>query len=111
MRSYIRRFRIVNEILGNPPLTQWHPAFLALGKSLDECAKKYRGFCQRYKPQPKAKKPAAWGSKMLPLPKIRSRKSSSGQLPMPEIRSWRDNIIEEVAHQFIAANRFNVVGI
>ncbi|MFB2919485.1 hypothetical protein ACE1CB_13645 [Aerosakkonema sp. BLCC-F2] len=48
---------------------------------------------------------------MLPLPKIRSRKSSSGQLPMPEIRSWRDNIIEEVAHQFIAANRFNVVGI
>ncbi|MFB2919758.1 transposase, partial [Aerosakkonema sp. BLCC-F2] len=94
-------------------LTQWHPAFLALGKSLDECAKKYRGFCQRYKPQPKAKKPAPWGSKMLPqLPKIISRKSSSGQfLPLSGIWSSRDNYIEEVANQFIAANRFNVVAL
>ncbi|WP_219725841.1 hypothetical protein [Cylindrospermopsis raciborskii] len=31
----------------------WHPAFLALGKTLDECANIYKGFCQKYRPQPK----------------------------------------------------------
>jgi len=34
-------------------LTQWHPAFLALGKTLDVCAAAYRKFCQRYKPSPR----------------------------------------------------------
>ncbi|MEH2320652.1 hypothetical protein [Nostoc sp.] len=34
-------------------ITQWHPAFLALGRTLSECAAKYRGFCKRYKPKPK----------------------------------------------------------
>ncbi|WP_414588786.1 hypothetical protein [Scytonema sp. PCC 10023] len=29
--------------LTNDGLTQWHPAFLGLGKTLDECARRYRG--------------------------------------------------------------------
>lgn len=37
-------------------ITQWHPAFLSLGKRLDECAAKYRGFCKKYRPQPKLDK-------------------------------------------------------
>lgn len=43
------------EHLTDDGLTQWHLAFLRLGNSLEECAKKYKGFCQinpRRKPQP-----------------------------------------------------------
>ena len=86
-------------------ITEWHPAFLALGKSLDECAKKYRGFCQRYKPQTKGKKRSAWGSKILPLlPKTKPKKERThGQLVLPV---WsKGKKIEEIADQFIAANR------
>lgn len=43
-------------------LTQWHPAFLALGRTLEECAAKYRGFCRKYKPQPRPEKRSHWGS-------------------------------------------------
>ena len=43
----------VHDRLGDDGLTQWHPAFLSLGKNLDECAEKYRGFCKKYKPKPK----------------------------------------------------------
>ncbi len=38
------------ERLTNDGLTHWHPAFLRLGSSLEECARKYKGFCQKYKP-------------------------------------------------------------
>jgi putative transposase len=38
------------EQLTEDGLTQWHPAFLELGNSLDDCAKRYKGFCKRYKP-------------------------------------------------------------
>jgi putative transposase len=31
-------------------LTKWHPAFLSLGKSLEECAARYRGFCKNINP-------------------------------------------------------------
>jgi putative transposase len=34
-------------------LTQWHPAFLQLSNTLEECARSYRGLCQRYKPKQK----------------------------------------------------------
>jgi putative transposase len=88
-------------------LTEWHLAFLASGNSLDECAAKYRGFCKRYKPQPKGKKRSAWGSKMLPvLPKSKPKKSPArGQLVLPGLWEERDNEIEDIAAQFIAANR------
>jgi putative transposase len=54
------------ERLTDDGLTQWHPAFLQLGNSLEECAKKYKGFCQRYKPKEK-KTPTRchWGSKLF----------------------------------------------
>ncbi len=69
-------------------LTQWHPAFLELGKTLDECAKKYRGFCQRYKPKAKPAKLSCWGSKLLAGHKISRNKGkhkcSPGQLTLFE---------------------------
>jgi putative transposase len=54
------------ERLTDDGLTQWHPAFLQLGNSLEDCARKYKGFCQRYKPKEK-KNPTRchWGSKLL----------------------------------------------
>ena len=42
-----------HERLTDDGITVWHPAFLALGDSLDECAEKYKGFCQKYKPKAK----------------------------------------------------------
>ncbi len=36
--------------LSNDGITQWHPAFLVLGRTLEECAAKYRRFCQKYRP-------------------------------------------------------------
>ena len=47
-------------------LTQWHPAFLSLGKTLDECAQNYRGFCRKYKSRPKSQRRRRWGSRFLP---------------------------------------------
>jgi putative transposase len=46
-------------------LTQWHPAFLTLGNNLEECARKYRGFCKRYNPQSKPARKSNWGNKLL----------------------------------------------
>lgn len=60
-----------------------HPAFLRLGNSLEECARKYKGFCQKYKPKRKNPSKCHWGSRLLagfisqtmvqpPTPKSRS---------------------------------------
>jgi len=88
-------------------LTEWHPAFLALDKSLDECARKYRGFCKRYKPQKKAKKHSTWGSQMLPtLPKSKPPNFTNNQLVLPGlIELATDGEIDEIVSQFIQANR------
>ena len=51
--------------LTNDGLTQWHPAFLQLGNSLEDCARKYRGFCKRYKPKSKPARKSHWGNKLL----------------------------------------------
>lgn len=53
------------EQLTEDGLTQWHPAFLELSNSLDECAKHYKGFCQRYKPPKKKQEKCSWGSRSL----------------------------------------------
>lgn len=53
------------ERLTDDGLTQWHPAFLLLGNTLEECAQKYKGFCQKYKPQDKNPSKCYWGSKLL----------------------------------------------
>lgn len=90
-------------------LTEWHPAFLSLGKSLDECARKYRGFCQRYKPKPKPEKRYRWGSKLLPkVTRGNGKKTSPGQMRLP----WDDWTapeaeIREVAEKFVRANCFD----
>ncbi|HAX76093.1 MAG TPA: transposase [Cyanobacteria bacterium UBA11372] len=51
--------------LTNDGLTQWHPAFLQLGSSLSDCARKYRGFCHRYQPKSKPARKCDWGNKFL----------------------------------------------
>ena len=56
----------IHDRLSNDGITQWHPAFLSLGQSLDECAAKYRNFCRKYKPKSKAENRYHWGSKLLP---------------------------------------------
>jgi putative transposase len=90
-------------------LTEWHPAFLALGTALDMCAAAYRKFCQKYKPKPKPEKRNHWGSKKLAAlrQKMKAKKVSPGQkslwdgwiLPMDEIVA--------VAKKFVLANCLN----
>ncbi|GAX42605.1 hypothetical protein NIES4075_36070 [Tolypothrix sp. NIES-4075] len=65
--------------LTNDGLTKWHPAFLSLGKSLEECAARYRGFCKKYKPKPKPERSYHWGSKLLP--KVVKGKRAHGARP------------------------------
>ncbi|ELS03668.1 transposase [Xenococcus sp. PCC 7305] len=100
----------VHDRLGDDGITQWHPAFLSLGKSLDECAAKYRKFCRRYKPKPKSENRYHWGSKLLPkVLKARGKKKRSpGQLSLPW-NDWEKNSseIREVAEKFVIANCYN----
>ncbi len=101
----------VHDRLTDDGLTEWHPAFLELGKSLDECAAKYRAFCCKYKPRPKAENKAShWGSQLLQGLNVKDKprkKVSPGQLDLwdrcqvserPEVR--------EVTEKFIQANGF-----
>ena len=90
-------------------LTQWHPAFLSLGKTLDECAQNYRGFCRKYKSRPKSQRRRRWGSRFLPkVKKKKKNKASPGQMRLP----WADwelpsNLVVEVARQFVLANCYD----
>lgn len=65
------------ERLTDDGLSEWHPAFLRLGNSLEECAKKYKGFCQRYKPKKKNHYRYGWGSKLLAGVHLSSAKNST----------------------------------
>jgi putative transposase len=71
----------VYERLGDDGLTTWHPAFLALGESLDECAKKYRKFCYQYQPPAKSAKKFYWGSQLLPKLTRRNKKTTTKKKP------------------------------
>ena len=100
--------------LGDDGLTQWHPAFLKLGKTLDECANRYRGFCRKYKPQAKSQKRSHWGSKLLAgiqlTKKSKTRKKSSpGQLSFPwDLCQVSENPqVKAVSEKFINANSYN----
>ncbi|MBW4596446.1 MAG: hypothetical protein KME46_26955 [Brasilonema angustatum HA4187-MV1] len=90
-------------------MTEWHPAFLALGKSLEECAAKYRGFCKKYKPQPKPENSYRWGSKLLPkVVKGKKKKTSPGQMKLP----WAEwelltTEVQAVAEKFVLANCYD----
>ena len=101
------------ERLTNDGITQWHPAFLLLGKTLEFCAAAYREFCQRYKPKPKGERKNRWGSKLLKSiiegrkPKKKD-KTSPGQLSlMPELWQIPIDEVHEVAKEFIRANCYN----
>lgn len=90
-------------------LTQWHPAFLSLGKTLEECATKYRGFCKKYRPHPKSENRCHWGSKLLPkVIKGKRKNVSPGQLRLPW-DTWEapDAEITAVAKQFVLANCYD----
>ncbi len=95
--------------LTNDGLTQWHPAFLELGKTLDECAKRYRGFCQRYKPKTKSASKSSWGGKLLAgmgISRKKPQQSSPGQLTLPwACQVWKHPELMDIAPNFIQANR------
>lgn len=101
------------ENLTDDGLTQWHPAFLELGNSLEECAKKYKGFCQRYRPKKKKHKANTWGNRLLSKIRIEKRKKPipPGQIPLPfAFKSPESAVshpeIKTVALAFIKANRY-----
>lgn len=94
--------------LSQDGLTEWHPAFLQLGPTLEDCAKRYRRFCKRYKAKPKSEKRYYWGSKLLPKLFAGKKKISPGQLRCPWAHWEATNPeIREVAEKFVMANCFN----
>lgn len=96
-------------------LTEWHPAFLELGTSLEECAQRYQSFCQRYTTHPKPEKQNPWGNRFLKgiskgKGKIASKKISPGQIVLPgwdEYQVSKHPEIQEVAERFITANAYS----
>jgi putative transposase len=110
----------VYERLGDDGLTTWHPAFLALGEDLDECARKYRNFCYQYKPQEKSTKKFYWGNQLLPkltqrkkTTKTKTKKTNHQQKQDQEAKElyniWQENNPEivQVAEKFILADCYN----
>jgi len=75
---------------------------------LEECAAKYRRFCQKYRPQAKPEKRNYWGSRFLPsvVKGGKSKKSSPGQMSLPwdKQRVTESREVHEVAEKFINAN-------
>ena len=97
----------IHDRLSHDGITQWHPAFLALGKTLDACAAAYRKFCKKYRPLPKSEKKNHWGSRLLSgmIIKGKPKKSSPGQMCLP----WApveasDPEVQAVSEKFIRAN-------
>jgi len=81
-----------------------------LGKTLEECAAKYRGFCKKYRPQQKPEKRNHWGSRLLAGLSVKGKpkKSSPGQMLLPWAQ-WEapEGEVHEVADKFVLANCFN----
>jgi REP-associated tyrosine transposase len=90
-------------------LTEWHPAFLLLGQTLDACSARYRRYCLRYRPTTKPQPSFAWGTRLLSglsLPK-RGKYECSEQMHLgfSDSRCQVTNTrIEAVAAKFMAAN-------
>ncbi|MDJ0703421.1 MAG: hypothetical protein QNJ46_09095 [Leptolyngbyaceae cyanobacterium MO_188.B28] len=97
--------------LTNDGVTQWYPAFLVLGSTLEICAASYRKFCQKYKPKPKPEKRNYWGGKLLAQFKVRSRvkkkKTSPGQKSLWEDWATPVEEIRKAAKTFVLANCFD----
>ncbi|MEM9217077.1 MAG: transposase [Cyanobacteria bacterium P01_F01_bin.150] len=110
------------ERLTQDGITEWHPAFLLLGKTLDCCAAIYRAFCQSYQTKPKPERKKHWGSQLLKsilgerkpkLTKHQRARTSPGQLDLDKeqksnsIQVSESNEIQDVAKRFICANCYN----
>lgn len=101
------------ERLTDDGLTQWHPAFLKLGDSLEECARKYKGFCQKYKPKEKNTATRChWGSKLLagvhllePKSSTTNPKKSKSRLAPLAYQVSETPELTRVVRQFLEANR------
>jgi len=93
-------------------LTQWHPAFLQLGDTLEACAARYRAFCQRYlTPHKSGGRRSRWGVQWLPrLPRRQRDDTASAQLPLWETRCQVEpgdtppEAVFNVADRFVQAN-------
>jgi putative transposase len=90
-------------------ISQWHPAFLALGATLDICVAAYRKFCKKYKPRPKPERKNHWGSKRLAglKLKLKVKKTSPGQQHLWDEANLPMDEIETIAKEFVLANCFN----
>lgn len=95
--------------LTNDGITQWHPAFLMLGKTLEICAAAYRKFCKKYRPQPKPDRKSHWGSQKLAGLKLRlkAKKKSPGQKSLWDDWNIPAEEIDTVAKKFVLANCLN----
>jgi putative transposase len=90
-------------------LTQWHPAFLALGTTLDLCVQAYRQLCRKYRPKPKPERKRRWGSQKLAAlrQKMKVKKVSPGQKSLWDAWDIPADAIEEIAKKFVLANCLN----
>ena len=93
-------------------ITDWHPAFLTLGDTLDECARRYRNFCWKYRPRTKPKKTCHWGNRFIEILRKSIRtKVSPAQLRLYFDRCQVTNLllppeIAVVAEKFTLANGY-----
>jgi putative transposase len=68
------------EKLTDDQLTEWHPAFLRLGQSLDECAARYRAFCRGHRIEAKpGGRRSFWARRWLP--DVRATQAKSRSVP------------------------------
>ena len=90
-------------------LTQWHPAFLAMGTTLERCAEAYRKFCKKYKPKPKPERRNTWGSKKLAAirQKMKAKKKTPGQQSLWDEWQAPMDAVQKVAKKFVLANCLN----
>ena len=93
-------------------LTEWHPAFLDLGATLEDCADAYNQFCRSYRPKVKPEPKPRWGSKLLAnitpkkdSHKSKSKKTSPGQQPLWHESTPEPSDVDRVAAKFINASR------
>lgn len=101
------------ERLTDDGLTQWHPAFLEMGNTLDECAARYRYFCIKYTPKKKERRKYHWGSRLLAgIEKPRRGKEyhvagqmHCGFLGGCQVSGNTKPGITEIAQDFVEANR------
>jgi len=96
--------------LNDDGITDWHPAFLKLAPSLDECGRRYRNFCRKYRPQTKTKTPCSWGRSFIEVLKRSIKaKTPTAQLGLGWCQVTKATLpleIASVADKFTLANGY-----